>query len=229
MRRDPAKAADYARRHGVAKWYDDAQKLIDDPQVDAVYIATPPGMHETYAMQVCAAGKPCYVEKPMTRNSSEARRMIEAFSQRGVPLFVAYYRRGLPRFIKAKQIIESGTLGEIRTAIYAHQDSQMLRRTEPVPWRLIAEHAGGGLFLDIGSHVLDILDFFLGPLQNVAGRAKSAARQYPVEDQVELTFTAAGNVSGHVSFNFAGDHREEGFVIRGTAHASDRRPARRGG
>src|ERR1700722_5306045 len=98
MRRDAVKAADYARRHGVPKWYDDAGKLIADPDVNAVYVATPRGMHETYALMACAAGKPCYVEKPMARNAIEAGRMVDAFAKRGLPLFVAFYRRAQPRF-----------------------------------------------------------------------------------------------------------------------------------
>ncbi|NCB07478.1 MAG: Gfo/Idh/MocA family oxidoreductase, partial [Bacteroidia bacterium] len=65
MRRDAEKAADYARRHGVEKWYSNATDLINDPEVDAVYIATPPDSHARYAMEAMRAGKPVYVEKPM--------------------------------------------------------------------------------------------------------------------------------------------------------------------
>ena len=102
MRRDGAKAADYAKRHGVPRWYDDADKLIHDPEVDAVYVATPPGSHLEYALRVAAAGKPCYVEKPMARSHAECRRMIEAFAAARLPLFVAYYRRALPRFVAGR-------------------------------------------------------------------------------------------------------------------------------
>ena len=80
MRREAAKAQDFARRHGVPKWYADADQLIDDPEVDAVYVATPPGTHEKLAMRVAAAGKPCYVEKPMARSFAECARMNEAFA-----------------------------------------------------------------------------------------------------------------------------------------------------
>src|SRR5580704_17465581 len=118
MRRDGAKARDYALRHSVPNWYTDADALIHDPQVNAVYVATPPGWHEHYAMKVLAAGKPCYMEKPMARNASEARRMTDAFLTKGVPLFVAYYRRALPRFLKVKQILASGVLGNLKNAFY---------------------------------------------------------------------------------------------------------------
>jgi len=215
MRRDGAKAADYARRHGVPKSYDDAAKLISDPDVDAVYIATPPSMHETYALMVCRAGKPCYVEKPMSRNAAEARRMTDAFSKKGLPLFIAYYRRAMPRFVKAKQILDSGQLGPLKTVSYAYRDSQMSRRAEPVPWRLQAEQAGGGLFLDLGSHALDLLDFFLGPLAVVATIARSAGRQYDVEDLVELTFTARGGVAGKAEWDFTSGSSEDSYEFKG--------------
>src|SRR5579871_3895135 len=93
MRRDGALAADFARRHSVPLWYDRAEALIEDPEVDAVYIATAPGSHLEYALQVCAAGKPAYVEKPMARNHTECLEMVESFHAAEVPLFVDYYRR----------------------------------------------------------------------------------------------------------------------------------------
>src|SRR6187551_1308715 len=72
MRRDGAKAKDYAHRHQVPKWYDDASLLINDPDVNAIYIATPPSSHEEYTIAAIDAGKPVYVEKPMTMNYNRA-------------------------------------------------------------------------------------------------------------------------------------------------------------
>src|SRR3954454_8380540 len=111
MRRDGEKARDYAARHGVPFWSGDADEVIHHPEVNAVYVATPPGSHLEYALKVCAAGKPAYVEKPMARNASECAAMVEAFEHAGLPLFVAYYRRALPRFLKVKELIESGRIG----------------------------------------------------------------------------------------------------------------------
>jgi predicted dehydrogenase len=214
MRRDGAKAADYARRHDVPKYYDDAAKLIADPQVDAVYIATPPAQHESYALAVCAAGKPCYVEKPMARNAAEAQRMSDAFAARGIPLYVAYYRRGMPRFWAVRKFLDGGGLGRLKTASFTQTDSQMSTRQSPVPWRLQPELAGAGLFLDVGSHVLDLLDFFLGPLADVKGAAQNTGRQYDVEDTVSLTFTAGG-VSGQGHWNFNHDRKQDEYVFTG--------------
>ena len=114
MRRDGALAEDFARRHGVPKFYADADQLIADPDVSAVYIASPPGSHLELALKVARAGKPAYVEKPMARNLAECQRMIAAFEQAGVPLFIAYYRRALPRFLEAKQLVDSGVLGQLQ-------------------------------------------------------------------------------------------------------------------
>ncbi|HEY7374191.1 MAG TPA: Gfo/Idh/MocA family oxidoreductase, partial [Polyangia bacterium] len=161
MRRRGDLAADYARRHGVPRWYDDAAALIADPEVDAVYIATPPGAHERLALAVCAAGKPAYVEKPMARNLAECARMVDAFAAAGLPLFVAYYRRALPRFLRARDLIASGALGRLtgvryrQSGPYHHDVEARVREGAALPWRLEAEHAGGGLFLDVGCHTLD--------------------------------------------------------------------------
>ena len=106
MRRNAKLAEDYAIRHGVSRWYDNADALIHDPGVDAVYIATPPDSHKDYALAVARAGKPAYVEKPMALNYSECLAMIQAFEQAGVPLFTAFYRRALPRFLKIKSMLD---------------------------------------------------------------------------------------------------------------------------
>lgn len=116
MRRNGDLAQDYARRHGVPRWYTDAQALIDDPEVDVVYVATPPGSHLEYTLAAARAGKPVYVEKPMALNGAECDRMLAACREAQVPLYVAYYRRALPRFLKVKELLEAGAIGDIRYA-----------------------------------------------------------------------------------------------------------------
>ena len=106
MRRDAEKAADYARRHQVPTWYDDAEALINDPNVNAIYVATPPDSHADYAIRAMRAGKPVYVEKPMALNSAECEAMNQVSRETGVPLFVAFYRRALPYFLKVKELID---------------------------------------------------------------------------------------------------------------------------
>ncbi|HEV7301170.1 MAG TPA: Gfo/Idh/MocA family oxidoreductase [Tepidisphaeraceae bacterium] len=215
MRRDGAKAADFAKRHGVPRSYDDADALIGDPDVNAIYIATPPGSHRDLALKVAAAGKACYVEKPMARTHGECQQMVDAFAARKLPLFVAYYRRGMQRFIKAKELIDTGTLGTVTGITY-----RMLRpghRGANAGWRLNLPDSGGGLFLDVGSHTLDILDFLLGPLANVAGVAlnRTGPASAGVEDTVAMSFEAGGAV-GTASWNFAADANEDLIQIHGT-------------
>ncbi len=213
MRRTPLMAEDYATRHGVPNWTGDAGDLIEDADVDAVYIATPPGTHLDYALKVCAAGKPCYVEKPMARSGMECDQMVKAFADAGVPLFVAYYRRGLPRFLKAKALIGSGALGEIKTVEY--QWEGVADADNDPGWRVQAEHAGGGLFLDLGSHTLDILEYLLGPLQNPTGNACNAAGLYAVEDRVDLQFTLNNDAAGTATWNFSGEQHADLMTITG--------------
>ncbi|MGD0900079.1 MAG: Gfo/Idh/MocA family oxidoreductase [Thermoguttaceae bacterium] len=217
MRRNAAMAEDYARRHGVPKWTGDADELIHAPEVDAVYVATPPGRHLEYALRVAAAGKPAYVEKPMARNHAECQRMIEAFAQAGQPLLVAFYRRRLLRFLKAKELVDSHRLGRVVMLTYRYADTR-LRDIDPgnLEWRLVAEHSGGGIFLDMASHALDIFDFILGPIQSAEGAAANLASPYDVEDAVALHCRFASGALGICSWNFASAVGEDQIEITGT-------------
>lgn len=196
MRRNAALAEDYAQRHQVPRWYGDAQDLIDDPQVDAVYIATPPHMHHPYTLAAARAGKPVYVEKPMALNTAQCREMVTACRDVGVPLFVAYYRRALPRFRKIKELVDGGAIGRVRfVQVELSQPLSMLYQDEP-PWRVQPEIAGGGLFVDLASHTLDFLDYLLGPVSRVRGFAANQAGAYPAEDIVSAAFEFPGGVLG---------------------------------
>lgn len=217
MRRTGALAEDFARRHNVPRWTDDAQAVIDDPDVDAVYIATPPGSHRDYALQVAAAGKPVYVEKPMARTAAECQQMVGACRAAGVPLYVAYYRRALPRFEKARDLIQSGALGEVRfvnvTLYYPPEQGDAGPAT---PWRLLPEHSGGGRYFDLASHMLDWLDYALGPITQVSGRAAQQGGLYEVEDIVTGHWTHASGVQGIGVWAFNAAVRRDEFRIVGS-------------
>jgi 1,5-anhydro-D-fructose reductase (1,5-anhydro-D-mannitol-forming) len=217
MRRDAGLAEDYARRHGIVRWTTDADALISDPQVDAVYIATPPGAHLEYALRVAAAGKPAYVEKPMARNYAECGRMNAAFAAARQPLFVAYYRRRLTRFLKTKELIASGQLGQVTMLNYRYANNKAHRITpDQLEWRLLAEHSGGGLFLDLGSHALDLFDFLFGPIEEVHGLAANMASPCDVEDVVSLGCRFASGTLVAASWNFAAAEPEDTIEITGT-------------
>jgi 1,5-anhydro-D-fructose reductase (1,5-anhydro-D-mannitol-forming) len=222
MRRTGALAADYAKRHAVPRWYDDARKLVDDPEVDAIYIATPPNAHLEGALLAAAAGKPAYVEKPMARHTPECDAMLAAFAQAKQKLFVAYYRRRLPRFLKVQELIESGALGELTSVAYRFA-SPIPAPAQPVAsgspelmWRVRADVAGAGLFLDLGSHALDLLDYLCGPLQHVHGHAARLASPGDVEDAVALSFRTARGIPGVANWNFASHVREDLLEFSGT-------------
>ncbi|MBP1963941.1 putative dehydrogenase [Paenibacillus aceris] len=216
MRRNGHLAEDYARRHGVAKWYDDANALIHDPDVNAIYVATPPGFHHEYVLMAAKAGKPVYVEKPMARNHGECLEMIAACEEAGVPLFVAYYRRGLPKFVQIKELLESGVLGEIRFVNTTYL--QMLREDQgqDLPWRLQPELSGGGLFVDLASHTLDILDYLLGPIGEVKGFARNQSGQLQVEDIVTTAYAFESGVMGMGVWSFNSFKRSDVNEIVGS-------------
>src|SRR5512137_1764130 len=134
MRRDRRKAEEYARRHGVPRVHDTADALVRDSGVDAVYSATPPTSHCELAMQAAAAGKPCLVEKPMAMTHAECVRMNEAFRASGVPLFVAYYRRALPRFLEVRRELESGAIGPV-TDVHVRISEPLATGDAAAGWR----------------------------------------------------------------------------------------------
>ncbi|ARI77915.1 Gfo/Idh/MocA family protein [Halobacillus mangrovi] len=217
MRRNGEKAKDYAERHGVPKWYDRAEDLVHDDEVDAVYIATPPSSHKEYTIMAAQAGKPVYVEKPMANNSEECAEMIHTCERYKVPLFVAYYRRSLPRFLKVKELIEEGTIGEVR--FVSIQQTQQIVQTDENgewPWRVIPEKSGAGLFYDVGSHTLDLFDYLLGPLNDVKGFGLNLANSYPAEDTVSGVWKFESGAVGTGVWNFSSYKNEDDNRIVGT-------------
>lgn len=217
MRRDGDKARDYAQRHGVPRWYDNAAALIADPDVDAVYVATPPASHRDYALMAIAAGKPVYVEKPMAMDHAQCLSIVEAGRAAGVPVFVAYYRRMLPRFRKVAELLASGAIGRPRLVdVLLHQPlGKAYGNPGDLPWRVRPELSGGGLFVDLGCHTLDILDFLLGPIGEARGMTSRQADAYPAEDTVAMAFSFASGVLGTGLWNFCADRREDRVAIVG--------------
>ncbi len=206
MRRDGAKAKDFADRHGVPKWYANADELINDPAINAIYIATPPNSHEEYTLKAANAGKPVYVEKPMARSHKECQSMVDACTKAEVPLYVAYYRRALPNFLKIKELIEGGIIGDIR-----YVDIKLNKPLQPDivgashdkdNWRIFPEVAGGGYFYDLASHQLDMMDFLFGPIQKANGFALNQGGIYPAEDIVIGNFSFENNIIGQGTWCF---------------------------
>lgn len=193
MRRDAEKAKDYALRHNVPKWYDDAEQLIDDPAVNAIYIATPPLQHEEYAIRAMAAGKPVYVEKPMTLNAASAIRMKEAAEKYDVKLSVAHYRRAQPMFLKVKSLLEEKAIGEVKLVqlqMLQPQNSTLIAGSA-TNWRLDPAISGGGLFHDLAPHQLDLMIYFFGEVNKAMGISLNQGSLHNVDDLV----------TGHILFH----------------------------
>ena len=215
MRRTASLAEDYARRHKVPKWYDDADKLIHDPEVNAVYVATPPSTHAEYAIRAMQAGKPVYVEKPMARSYQECLEMISVSKETGMPLYVAYYRRRLPGFLKMKEWIETGRIGTPRLVslhLIKPPRPEDLDRDNP-PWHVIPQISGAGYFYDLGSHQFDILDYIFGPVNKVQSVVTNTAGLYETEDTVVANFTFESKILGQGMWHFAAAPEDEKDTI----------------
>jgi 1,5-anhydro-D-fructose reductase (1,5-anhydro-D-mannitol-forming) len=218
MRRNGALAADYAKRHGVPRWHDDADAIIRAPDIDAVYVATAPDTHRDYVLRCAAAGKPVLVEKPMAMNRQECDEMIAVCAAARVPLWVAYYRRALPRFLAVRELVQGGAIGPVRMVL--SRQFQTLRAPEDMnpgspPWRIDAARSGGGLFVDMVSHTLDFLDYLFGPIESVRALAGNQAGAYRPEDVVTACYRFASGVYGSGAFCYAADRDEEWNEIVG--------------
>jgi predicted dehydrogenase len=219
MRRDGARAADYARRHGVPRWTDDADAIITAPDIDVVYVATAPDTHHDYVLRCAAAGKPVFVEKPMARTKADCDAMLAACAKGSVPLWVAYYRRALPRFLKIRELLASGAIGEVRMIA-----SRQFRRFRPPaeahphspPWRVDPAQAGGGYFVDMVTHTLDFLDYCFGPIAEVRAFAGNQAGAYRAEDTISMSYRFASGIFGSGAICYVADRDEEFTEIVGT-------------
>lgn len=204
MSRNKEKARSYAERHGIPKWYTDAQELVDDPDVNAVYIATPPSSHATFAIMAMKAGKPVYVEKPLAASYEECVRINRISRETGVPCFVAYYRRYLPYFNKVKELIGSGTIGKVLNVQirFAVPPRDLDYNSKELPWRVQRDIAGGGYFYDLAPHQLDLLQEFFGPIIKVHGFCTNREGLYATEDNVNACFQFPDGMSGSGSWCF---------------------------
>ncbi|MEO5651179.1 MAG: Gfo/Idh/MocA family oxidoreductase [Ginsengibacter sp.] len=193
MRRNADKAKDYAERHQVSKWYSDAEKLMNDPDINAVYIATPPSSHELYTLAALKAGKFVYVEKPMTVNVTSAKKMLQAVQDSDGKLVVAHYRREQPFYKKIKELIDDKRIGDIKFAHLHFYKRNLSKEELLIPknaWRVNESIAGGGLFYDIAPHQLDMMYHLFGQVENANGFAVNR----------NILYTAADIISGNILF-----------------------------
>lgn len=207
MSRNAEKAKSYAKRHNIKKWYTDPLELINDPEINAIYIATPPSSHATFAIMAMKAGKPVYIEKPLAASYEDCARINRISELTGVPCFVAYYRRYLPYFHKVKQIIQSGSIGtpanvQIRFSVPPRDLDY--KSNGSLPWRLQPDIAGGGYFYDLAPHQLDLIQDIFGVITRAHGYCSNMAKLYKAEDTISACFYFENGLPGSGSWCFVG-------------------------
>jgi len=214
--RNKLKAIEYAKRHQVTRVFDTVEELILSPDIDAVYIATPPSSHMPLTLKVAAAGKPCCVEKPMAMNYTECEKMLAAFEKIQQPLFVAYYRRSLPRFLQIKNWLNEKQIGEVRQVnwLFAKPANEFDLRKK-TNWRTDPKIAGAGYFMDLACHGLNLFQFLLGDIVAAKGFSQNQQQLYDAEDAVSACWLFANGILGSGSWNFAAYQRLDEVQIIG--------------
>jgi predicted dehydrogenase len=208
--RDPEKGRRYAERV-----WTELGEALRNPEVQAVYVATPVVMHAGQTMAALAAGKHVLCEKPMAMNYEEACRMVEAARQAGRTLGIAYYRRMYPKLRRARQLLEQGAVGRpVLAEINCHDwftDADGRRS-----WLLDPAMAGGGPLYDIASHRIDVLNFLFGRPVRVTGQVSNVVHQTAVEDCATLLIEYEQGTRGVVDVRWHSRVARDEFRIIGT-------------
>lgn len=217
MRRDAIKVKDFATRHNVKKTYTNAEDLINDPEIDAVYIATPPDTHKYYGLKVALARKPCCIEKPLSPNYSDSLAIYKAFNNSNIPLFVAYYRRSLPRFVQVEKWLGENKIGTVRhISWHLSKPTSELDKSNEYNWRTDKEIAPGGYFDDLASHGIDLFTYLLGEIKEAKGICLNQQDLYTAKDAITACWVHENGITGTGSWNFGCDSREDCVEIYGS-------------
>ena len=216
MSRRLTAARSFAERHGIPAWTADADEAV--ALADAVYVATPPDSHLEHVLRCAAARTPVCVEKPMANDVGDAERMVRACDEAGVPLWVAYYRRALPRVLAVRDLLAQGVVGRVlavRTVQLETQDA-----VEAVGgWRLDPERVPGGLLVERACHALDLLQFLLGPVVDCWGTSADRTQAFPSADTVAGAFRFDGGALGSGVWCYAAGQQHDRTEVLGTRGA----------
>ncbi len=216
--RDAAKAAPYNTQ--VWATLDEA---LSDPEVHAVYVATPVFLHAPQTIKSLRAGKHVLCEKPMAMNEAEARSMVQAAEESGRTFGVAYYRRMYPKVYRARQLLAAGVIGQpVVAELTCHGwfDEKQSHRN----WLIDPALAGGGPLFDIASHRIDVLNFLFGQPGRVTGQLSNAVHHYAVEDNATVLIEYPGGVRGLVDVRWHSKISRDECRIRGTEGEMDLSP-----
>lgn len=212
-----SRAKDYAKRHNISKVYENVDEIMNDKNVDAVYLPVPPKYHKDYTILCLKNSKIPYVEKPLALTFEEGKEILDLSSKTKIPVYVAYYRRAMEKYLFIKEIIDSGKLGKISTIqLWQFMKVELEdKNKENLHWRLIPEITLGGKFVDMATHVIDITQFFFGDIVEVQGFASNNGGFYEVEDTVTATFKYKNGIVGTGNWNYVSSYDDEKMIITG--------------
>jgi 1,5-anhydro-D-fructose reductase (1,5-anhydro-D-mannitol-forming) len=196
MSRNEERAAAFARQHGAQRYYMRFEDLLADPEVSAVYVATPPDVHMQQAMAALRAGKHVLCEKPMGLTLQECDRMIETAREAPGQLMIAYYRRKYPAVVKIKELIDQGAIGRLTKIRTEVADFYKAPQTGSLPWRCDPGVAGGGFLWDVGCHRVDLMVHLAGEVAEVSAFLDTVAFDMPVEDSASLLMRFKNGAQG---------------------------------
>lgn len=203
MRRDQAKAEDFAERHGAKRAYTDVDKLLSDDEINAIYIATPPNLHCEQTIRAARAGKHILCEKPMAMSVSECKQMVDACQKEGITLMIAYYRNHYPNVVKMKTLMDEDAIGDVVLARINCTSYYNPNRQDLKNWRINPEISGGGVLMDIGSHRISLLQYLLGDVVSVKGLAETVHLDVAVDDSAVFTlrFESGAHAVANINWN----------------------------
>jgi predicted dehydrogenase len=174
-------AAEAARRYGFESSTGDWRRVIDDPTIDVVDIATPNDSHSEIAVAAAEAGKHILCEKPLARTADEARQMFEAVQRAGIVHMVAFNYRRTPAVALAKRYLEEGSLGQVLSFRGTYLQDWSADPNSPLSWRFQRSVAGSGALGDIGTHVLDIARYLVGEISGVSSILTTHIGERPLQ------------------------------------------------
>jgi predicted dehydrogenase len=215
-RRQADRAEEFARRFGAPRWHARWEDLVHDPDVDAVYVATPVSLHAPIAVAAAEAGKHVLCEKPMALSVAECDRMIAAADAAGVKLGIAYYRHLYPIVLRMKALLADGVIGAPVVAQVNAFERFDPPADHPRAWFLDPEVAGGGPMFDFGCHRLEVLLNLLGPVAGVEGVLTRAAFTRRVEDTGAAVLRFSTGCLGTVTVTHAAVESQDTLHLFGT-------------
>lgn len=211
--RDPVRAADFARRHAIPRVHVSYGELLDDPDIDLVYIGTPPHNHMSLALTAIAAGKPALVEKPFAMNAAEARAVHQRSVGAGVPVFEAMHSLHHPLFARIAALIASGVLGSL---IHLEAEFRIPHVPDDDPFRWSATH-GGGALMDLGVYPLAWCRYLAGD-RFTADHAHAEFRR-GVDAALTARLQFRNGPSASIAASFVSDVYRARLAVTGTLGA----------